>query len=405
MYQLTGQVDRMFGMRRSSKAITNLSSPYDRELQKGFPFLVFSREIEKEFRESYCVLIKPRFRIALMAGFILIITFELMDHVFIPHDWVIWTTMVRFGIILPVLVLSGIATYMNRFQSAILPFVFASAFVAGMGIIAIFLINYHHSAYIRYESLILTTAIAYFVSGLLFRMNIACAASVMITYFAVSLITGVDIPLIVSSGLFLLLMNMIGVGGNYIIERAIRSNYLHRKILKNMAEHDGLTGIYNRHTFNESYGRLWRQAIRDRKAVAVIMIDVDHFKLFNDTHGHLAGDRCLILIAGALSRHERRPLDIVARYGGEEFVTVLYDTDEDHVRKTSDRIRASIEGLRIEHGSSDAGEHVTVSVGSAIIVPGTTIEPQELIRMADEALYRAKSLGRNRVVISPVNPR
>ncbi len=401
VYQLTGQVAQMLGRRQTEEPGTYQStSPYAAELRKGFPFLLFSGRIESEFRKSYCKLIRPQFIIALIAAFILIVAFEIMDHVFIPSGRVIWTTIVRFGVILPVVVASGLASMVKRFQSAIFPLIFVSSLVAGLGIVAIFHINYHNAGYIRYESLILTTAIVYFLSGLLFRMSLACCGLVMAAYFTTAILTGVSGSVIASSGLFLVLMNVIGTGGCYIIERAIRSNYLHRKILKEMAEHDGLTGIYNRHTFNENYGRLWRQAARDRKAVAVIMIDVDHFKPYNDNRGHLAGDRCLIQIAGALARYERRPLDIVARFGGEEFIVVLYDTDTDHVRDASEQIRAGIAGLRIEHGSSDAGPFVTVSVGSAIMVPGPATEPQELIRLADEALYRAKGLGRNRVVMS-----
>ncbi|HOT45598.1 MAG TPA: GGDEF domain-containing protein [Spirochaetota bacterium] len=401
MYQLTGLVAPMLGRRQEKRPGDYQStSPYAAELRKGFPFLLFSGEIESEFRKSYCKMIRPQFISALIAAFILIVAFEIMDHVFIPDRRVIWTTVVRFGVILPVLALSGLASTVKRFQFAIFPLVFASSLVGGLGIIAIFHINYHSAGYVRYESLILTTAIVYFLSGLLFRMSLACCGLVMAAYFAVAVLTGVSAPVIASSGLFLVLMNVIGAGGCYIIERAIRSNYLHRKILKEMAEHDGLTGIYNRHTFNENYGRLWRQAVRDRKAVAVIMIDVDQFKQYNDTRGHLAGDRCLIQIAGALARYERRPLDIVARFGGEEFVVVLYDTDASHVRDASEQIRAGIADLRIEHGSSDAGPFVTVSVGSAIMVPGPAIEPQWLIRLADEALYRAKGLGRNRVEMS-----
>ncbi|HRS79626.1 MAG TPA: diguanylate cyclase, partial [Spirochaetota bacterium] len=117
----------------------------------------------------------------------------------------------------------------------------------------------------------------------------------------------------------------------------------------------------------------------------------------------LAGDRCLIQIAGALARYERRPLDIVARFGGEEFIVVLYDTDLNHVRESSEQIRAGIADLRIEHGSSDAALFVTVSVGSAIMVPDLSREPGELIRKADEALYRAKEKGRDRVEIDAVH--
>lgn len=389
----------IFGNRRRKTYGINLSaSPYAGELQKGFPLLRFTGTIEKEFRESYCLLIKPRFRVALLTGFILIITFEILDRVLLADHAVIWTTVVRFGVLMPVLAVSGIAIEIKRFRRKVLSLVFITALIAGLGIITIFIINYHIASYIRYESLILTTAVVYFVTGLLFRENIACCGLVMAVYLTAAIVSGINASIIVSSGLFLLLMNIIGAGGSYIIERAIRSNYLHRKILKNMAEHDGLTGIYNRHTFNERYDRLWRQAARDRKSVAVIMIDVDWFKHYNDTHGHLAGDQCLIRIASTLAQYERRPLDIVARFGGEEFVVVLYDTTIDHVRDTSEMIRNGVDTLGIDREGPGDAHHVTISIGCAIMAPAQATEPQELIRRADEALYQAKNRGRNMAV-------
>lgn len=378
----------------------NESSPYARELRKRFPFLKFSREIEKEFIASYRRLVTPRFRIAVITGFILIVTFDVMDRIILPGDMVRWTSIVRFGVIFPVLALAGISTYIKKLRDRIMPFIISAALVAGFGTVSIFLINYHNAFLVRYESLILTTAIVYFVAGLLFRVTIICCGATMAAYVIGSAATGVEPSLIVSSGIFLFLMNIIGAGGCYIIERAIRANYLQRKILQDMAERDGLTGIFNRHTFDVNYPRLWRQAARDGKTVAIMMVDVDHFKRYNDTYGHLEGDACLKRIADVLAGFVRRPLDMAARYGGEEFIVLWYDAEAGRARELSEQCRAGVESLSIRHAASGVSDFVTVSAGTAIAVPRREDDPEGLVRAADTALYAAKGQGRNRVVIA-----
>jgi diguanylate cyclase (GGDEF)-like protein len=166
-----------------------------------------------------------------------------------------------------------------------------------------------------------------------------------------------------------------------------------------MVARDGLTGIYNRRMFDERLGELWNQAVREQTPVAMLLIDIDCFKLFNDCYGHQAGDETLRRVATTLDTHARRPLDFTARYGGEEFATVLYDVDREFVDDVARRMRAEIETLAIPHERSTAAESLTVSVGAACVrpVPGRHLEG--LIQLADEALYTAKHQGRNRVVV------
>jgi diguanylate cyclase (GGDEF)-like protein len=373
-----------------------------RQLIRQFPFMKFSRGLEREFRKSYSKLIIPRFRIAVVSGFILILTFEAVDRLSGTHAIVTAASVIRLGIILPGLAIAGAATYIKKLREHIMPFILMAVLLAGLGIVGVFLVNYHGSGRVRYESLMLITAIVYFVTGLLIRMTVVCSLSVMFAYVIGCVVTGVNAELTLYSSVYLTLMNIIGAGGCYIIELTIRSNYLQRKNLRYLAEHDGLTGIYNRHTFNETYIRLWRQAARDGKAIAVMMVDVDFFKLYNDTYGHLEGDRCLQKIAAVLAQYVRRPLDIVSRYGGEEFVVVWYDAVERRAHEMSEEFRAGIEALGIRHRTSKACESVTVSVGCAMETPFPGGEPEELINRADTALYRAKRKGRNRVVFTPV---
>lgn len=169
--------------------------------------------------------------------------------------------------------------------------------------------------------------------------------------------------------------------------------------LKELASKDGLTGLSNRRSFDQVLTTEWARAHRTQKPLALLFVDVDHFKLFNDHHGHQTGDECLRAVASVVSRHAVRPLDLAGRYGGEEFALILPDMDCDAACIIADEIRCAVMALQITHGATGAGEHVTLSVGVASHVPsGTDGGPDRLLGAADEALYVAKRLGRNRVI-------
>ena len=170
-----------------------------------------------------------------------------------------------------------------------------------------------------------------------------------------------------------------------------------RDALSRMARLDGLTGVANRRTFDDLLLREWRRQARTGQALAVIMIDVDHFKQFNDTYGHADGDRCLKEVTAAAEGALQRPADLVARYGGEEFVALLPDTGFDGAMGVAEGIRAAIEALNIPHAKSSAGSYVTVSLGVACMVPALDKDPAALLKTADEQLYAAKACGRNQV--------
>ena len=153
--------------------------------------------------------------------------------------------------------------------------------------------------------------------------------------------------------------------------------------LHRISAQDGLTGVSNRRTFDETLALEWRRAMRTRTPISLLLVDIDHFKNYNDTHGHQAGDECLRRVAQTLRNSVHRAADLVARYGGEEFVVLLPDTPVEHARQIAESIRAAVEKL---------GATVSIGVASEL----SSIEA--LIRKADEALYEAKRLGRNQVV-------
>ncbi len=183
------------------------------------------------------------------------------------------------------------------------------------------------------------------------------------------------------------------------IEKRSRRAFLESQLVAELAQHDVLTWTKNRRVFDEYLPRLWRQAAEDGRELAILLLDVDHFKPYNDRYGHQAGDVALRKVAQAIQGCVRRPLDLVARYGGEEFTAILYDTDAARAAGTAERIRKAVEALAVEHRASRAGVVLTVSIGVAVVGPDIRRTPGGALQLADEALYQAKSHGRNRVEI------
>ncbi|WP_347272334.1 diguanylate cyclase [Pseudanabaena sp. FACHB-1998] len=180
--------------------------------------------------------------------------------------------------------------------------------------------------------------------------------------------------------------------------------YYQLEIVKNeldaLSHRDGLTGISNRRYFDTVLEREWNAAKRERKNLSLILFDIDYFKKYNDTYGHLAGDDCLCQVAGTASQVVKRPRDTLARYGGEEFAVILPDTDALGASFCAEGIRDRIESLHIHHIASQIHPYVTVSVGVSSINPHLEVAiSQQLIKEADLALYEAKREGRNCVKV------
>ena len=164
--------------------------------------------------------------------------------------------------------------------------------------------------------------------------------------------------------------------------------------LKRLSASDGLTGIANRRFFDDYLSREWRRAQREDAPISLLMCDVDHFKPFNDTYGHQAGDDCLRQIANALSGTMERASDIVTRYGGEEFAIILPQTPRAGAQLVAERVRLAVEALNLPNAASPQAI-ITISIGLATMRPNNQNVLQGLIQNADRALYRAKSLSRN----------
>jgi diguanylate cyclase (GGDEF)-like protein len=162
------------------------------------------------------------------------------------------------------------------------------------------------------------------------------------------------------------------------------------------ANYDALTGIYNRRYMETTIQQIVEFLSRSNGVLSLLMVDVDHFKLFNDTYGHQAGDKCLEAVALAMAGSLTRANDFVARYGGEEFIAVLPNTDEAGARLIAEKVLESVRQLQIPHSESDAAKYVTVSVGATTAAVEYFHGWEEYVKYADEALYASKQGGRNR---------
>ncbi|MBF0152784.1 MAG: diguanylate cyclase [Magnetococcales bacterium] len=186
-----------------------------------------------------------------------------------------------------------------------------------------------------------------------------------------------------------------------ILQARVRNHLELKKrgdLLERLAMMDGLTGVPNRRRFDETLEREWRRCLRAMRPLSLVLVDIDHFKLFNDHYGHTLGDRCLKKIATAMAKTQTRSADLVARYGGEEFVCLLPEIASEGAQASARRMQEAVASLCIPHQASPTAEHVTLSLGVATMTPSRLRVPGHLIEAADGFLYQAKGAGRNRLV-------
>lgn len=249
------------------------------------------------------------------------------------------------------------------------------------------------------EGMILVQITIFFPVGYNYRKSLCLGALTLVsTCIVVPLTITTEMSSAYSISLIYLLAATVAVGAaGYCQEYSMRSLFLAKRALRIMANTDGLTQLYNRRTFDLLLHRAMQEALREHKRVAMIMLDLDHFKAYNDLYGHPAGDVALQRIAAVLASHSRRELDFAARLGGEEFALVLHDPDANFLASTCESIRWQIQSeLAIEH-LKNPPQVMTASLGASFSVAGDT--SASLYQRADQALYRAKANGRNRVEI------
>ena len=356
-------------------------------------------EEEIEFRRYFQRRVLPMAQIAILIGIFLLAAVCVLDWMVMPPEFALPAITFRMSTMMVGLV--GLFTASMIWPSSPkIPYAFMVVCgLNGIGTVIVGGIAARSGTEFVLWGTIFVTFYIYLVCGLRFRQATVAGWPVFLAFFTAGLMTNAPFVKMAYGTLFLVFTNLIGMYACFLFEMDSRELFQKKKLLRKLARTDGLTGIDNRRSFDEHIENIWRQARREDHKIAVLLVDIDHFKLYNDCYGHGPGDECIQAVAGALKDSVNRPFDQVARYGGEEFAVVLYNPTEHYVRNYADAIVAQIADLQVEHKASDVADVVTISVGAAVMRPAEANDPEQLLRKADDALYEAKEQGRNRAYV------
>jgi diguanylate cyclase (GGDEF)-like protein len=377
---------------------TEFESQAALQLRRGFPWLKFRGPLEREFQQAYREQLRGQMRFNLLLALICLGAFLGIGYLTLDHTVNTGLGWFRLAVLTPSIGLGLLITYTNAYQRVYSPLAQVLAPIFGVSVVIEALLAAQHGVSV-FAAVVLVVICIYLFIGLLFYAALRSALIVAVAYLLGAATMDFPADQAVYNFMVMMVTNVVGATVCYGLEKAHRTNYLEARLLTEMACRDGLTGIYNRRMLDEYLDKVWQQAGRERVSVALLLIDIDYFKAYNDYYGHQAGDECLKHVARALAQCARRPLDFTSRYGGEEFAVVLYDARRDYVEELTRRIQASMASLALKHPASPVSEQLTVSIGAACVVPTPERSRFGFVQLADEALYDAKGAGRNRVVI------
>ena len=372
------------------------NSPYAAELERGGGRRAFGPEIEAEYVRSHLrdnrTLIRGAAALAALTT-----TARVVDRLML--DDVQLSSLLIMGVVLSMsaaLAALAFSSAFERFYLRVALFVVPLRnFIAAVGIV-------QTAAHGELEALMVVPLLVlgpFFFTGLRFR-----AASLTVVVTAVALVGaaavfGLPTPIALRALGFLTMIATACAIAARNVEQSSRKSFLESHLIEELAHHDTLTGLKNRRVFDEQLDRLWDRGIEEHRDLAILMVDIDHFKAYNDWAGHQAGDQTLRRVAQTLQGFVTRPLEVLARYGGEEFALVSYDIDSSEAETLAERMRIAVGALAIKHEGTTAGGSVTISIGVAVIQPSTDRRSRGALQLADQALYEAKVRGRNRVEV------
>ena len=396
--ELTRARDREATRSTLSEILQEDRSLYSTQFALGFRSLTFIPELEREFRLFYLENNPGQLKRVLPIALVLTLLFILTDHLRLPAEVVEQITTPRLAQ-LGALALLAIPTY-RGIERLLEAGVILTLVVYGISTPIILGIINVNGEFSPISAQLIILAFCYFLSGLRFFQAMFAGLIISLAYPSSQLLFSQPLPNLAFNCYMILAFNLLGLFGAYFLEYTTRENYLSRQLLSELALFDSLTGLLNRRAFALDLEKICRQAKREKVELVVAMVDVDHFKEFNDYFGHVQGDHCLRNIASALQESIKRPLDKAGRYGGEEFILLWYDCPGGSARKLGEKARAAVDDLAIPHGPGATQRTVTISVGIASSADSDVMDSSLLIRAADRALYHAKAEGRNRVVLA-----
>ncbi len=374
-------------------------SPFRSASEQGYRWLRFEPALERQFEIFYTEAHLVRVRLAGYLGIALFALFVLIDLSTLPPNVSRWTVAIRLGLILPTYVIALLVSYRLAWRHHLRTAVFVASLVTGFGTVAVIGAALRQGFNIPYEGILLVALFIYLIVCLQWWRALLTNLLTLLAFIVVEVAYQNDPQARLYQIIFMFAANAVGAYGGYFLEYSTRTTFLVHALLHELAERDGLTGLFNRRTLNTYLDRIWRQANRDKRdQVAIAMIDIDFFKRYNDHYGHAQGDVALKAVADVIASHARRPLDLSARYGGEEFVVVWFNPAASELANMGNNLVAAVAALNMPHALSEVG-HLTVSVGVGLMKPMSGQTSADLLRAADTALYQAKHQGRNRVVV------
>jgi diguanylate cyclase (GGDEF)-like protein len=385
------------------KSSSTIPTDAARLLISGFRFLRFPEPLESEFRSEHRARLRAWNRLAIFVAACTVTGYAILDHFVLSTEHSRVANLVRFGMHVPAVLFMLVCTskrFYDRWYDLGISII---APVFGIGTVIMAASSPPAEVPLIGGRLLLATFFFYYMVGLRLREALR-ANSIMFGALAVAGLLGTMPSHTATYVLFTLFCaNIIGAAGSYALEHANRKAFLEHRQLTEVATHDGLTRLLNRAAYEDQVRRVWQQAQRDRQTVAVIMIDIDDFKAYNDRYGHLAGDDCLRRVCTALRDvARRRPLDFVARYGGEELIAVLYGADRGYAESIARNLLAAVRELRVPHDASRTQPYVTISVGVVAVDAYRMASHDTAVGLADQALYQAKDQGRDcHVAVEP----
>lgn len=379
-------------------------TPYGRQMLDGFRHLLFVPDLEREFRRY----LSRQARLAQQLGACLLILvvsgYLYFEHQLFGHHDPVWLrelTVLRLLQIVPGLAILVLTLFLRRariFANRMFP-----VFLVLIGVIAARIdVQYEiiQPAFaLRYGAGLLIVC-SFFFLGVTFWRALASGMAIILFDVLIAVVVLSPSELLVHwiSVSYYLLLLVLGAISRYVHEYSQREQFLTRKLLGWVAQHDAMTGLANRRSFDTALPQTLLQARRERKPLALLLLDLDNFKNYNDSLGHQAGDALIREFGALFARFSRRPLDLAARVGGEEFALLLLDCDAQSAQAIAAQILQMLEERALPHPASVHGAHVTTSIGVAVLQPEQTAE--QLYHAADTALYEAKLAGKNRYAMS-----
>ncbi len=366
--------------------------------EQGFGNLKFPEPLEAEFRAEWLAKSVRWVRLCLYVAIGTSIGFSLIDHLVINTNNAL-PDMVRYGLQMPVLFICLAASLWSAFRRWYPLAMQLGGPLYGLGsVLLIAFAQSDHTALVG-SRLLLVCFFIFFMCALRTVQALLNNLIILGLFVGAGILGLIPAPIVTYLSFAYVVGIIIGTAGSYAVEHAMRSSFLERRFLSETAERDGLTQLLNRQTFEARARIAWQRASTQQQPVTLLMVDVDHFKLYNDQYGHQAGDDCLQRVADAVrDAVATHPHHLVARYGGEEIIAILPYCDRIKAQEIARRVVDQVSAMHISHAASADHVHVSVSVGAATQQPPDVVSYDALVHQADGALYRAKHQGRNRSV-------